>query len=268
MLETGRIMVLMYHIIAAEVTRPEWTRTPADFRDDIALLKSEGYYPINLRDLAHGRVDVPAGRSPVVLTFDDSTPGQYRLLSDGSLDPECAVGIMQTAVAEGDWASRATFFTLLDTEASERVVFGQPEKKSEKLRNLVDWGYEVGSHTISHLRLNEITAEEARRQLALSKVMLEEMIGGGYEVESLAPPYGAYPESDSVFTGTYQGVAYDYRAVVEVGDGPCPSPFSPDFRPSHIPRVKVNGTALRELVEYFKRHPEMRLWAGRTGHRS
>ena len=60
MREAGRIMVLMYHIIAADVTRPEWTRTPAEFREDIALLKAEGYYPINLRDLAHGRLDVPA----------------------------------------------------------------------------------------------------------------------------------------------------------------------------------------------------------------
>lgn len=258
MRETGQIMVLMYHIVAADVTRPEWTRTPTDFRDDIALLRAEGYYPVNLRDLSHGRMDVPAGRSPVVFTFDDSTPGQYRLLPDGSLDQECAVGIMQAAVAEGDWAARATFFPLLDVEASERVVFGQPDMKSEKLQNLVEWGYEVGSHTISHLRLNEIPAEEARRQLALSKAMLEDMIGGGYQVESLAPPYGAYPETDSLFKGTYQGVAYDYRAVVEVGGGPCPSPFSPGFRPLHIPRVKVTGTALRELVEYFKQHPEMR----------
>ena len=108
-------------------------------------------------------------------------------------------------MAEGDWASRATFFPLLDAEASERVVFGQPEKKSEKLRNLVDWGYEVGSHTISHLRLNEIPAEEARRQLALSKVMLEEMIGGGYEVESLAPPVRRLPGKRQYLHGRLRG---------------------------------------------------------------
>ncbi len=261
MRQSGQIMVLMYHIIAADVTRPEWTRTPAEFRDDIALLKADGYYPINLRDLAHRRVDVPAGKSPVVLTFDDSTPGQYRLLPDGSLDPQCAVGIMQAAVTEGDWASRATFFPLLDVEACERVVFGQPEWKTEKLRNLVGWGYEVGSHTISHLRLNEIPAEEAKRQLALSKAMLEEMIGRGYVVESLATPYGAHPHSDGLFSSAYKGIPYDYRAVVEVTGGPCPSPFSPEFDPLHIPRVNVTGVTLAELVEYFRQHPETRFRA-------
>jgi peptidoglycan/xylan/chitin deacetylase (PgdA/CDA1 family) len=261
MRQSGQIIVLMYHIIATDVTRPEWTRTPAELRDDIALLEAEGYFPINLRDLVHGRVDVPYGNSPVVLTFDDSTPGQYWLLPDGALDPDCAVGIMQAAAAEGDWAPRATFFPLLEGEDPQRIVFGQPEWREQKLRDLVAWGYEVGSHTVSHLRLNEIPAEEVRRQLALSKATLEEMIGGGYQVESLATPYGAYPESDDLFEGSYQGISYDYRAVVEVGGGPCPSPLSPEFDPRHIPRVNATGSALRDLVEHFKRHPELRFWA-------
>ena len=261
MRQDGQIIVLMYHIIATDVTRPEWTRTPAELRNDIALLKAEGYFPINLRDLVHGRVDVPGGDSPVVLTFDDSTPGQYRLLPDGALDPDCAVGIMQAATADGDWAPRATFFPLLEGEDPQRIVFGQPEWGVHKLRDLAAWGYEVGSHTVSHLRLNEISAEEVRRQLALSKAMLEEMIGGGYQVESLATPYGAYPGSDDLFSGTYQSIAYHYRAVVEAGGGPCPSPFSPAFHPLHIPRINVTGPALRDLVEFYRGRPDLRFVA-------
>ena len=82
--EMGQVLVVMYHLIDSEES--EWTHTPEDLRKDIALLKSEGYYPINVRDLASGNIDIPAGKSPVVITFDDSSPGQYRILDDGTVD--------------------------------------------------------------------------------------------------------------------------------------------------------------------------------------
>ena len=113
--EMGQVLVLMYHHFDTE--EAEWTRTPENFRNDIALLKAENYYPINVRDLAAGNIDIPAGKTPVVLTFDDSSPGQYRILDDGTLDPDCAVGIMQAAVEPGVWAASASYFCLLDVNA-------------------------------------------------------------------------------------------------------------------------------------------------------
>ena len=103
--EFGLIPVLEYHKIGTPES--QWTRTPANFRKDLALLKAAGFYPINLADLAAGAIDVPAGKSPVVLTFDDSSPGQFRVLDDGSVDPDSAVGIMQQAVKGGGWASES-----------------------------------------------------------------------------------------------------------------------------------------------------------------
>src|SRR3990172_6341251 len=102
--EMGQVLVVMYHLIGTPES--EWTRTPENLRSDIALLKSEGYYPVNVRDLASGNIDIPAGKSPVVITFDDSSPGQYRILDDGSVDPDSAVAILQDAVKAGDWAPR------------------------------------------------------------------------------------------------------------------------------------------------------------------
>ena len=62
--EMGQVLVLMYHHFDTE--EAEWTRTPENFRNDIALLKAENYYPINVRDLAAGNIDIPAGKTPVV----------------------------------------------------------------------------------------------------------------------------------------------------------------------------------------------------------
>jgi allophanate hydrolase subunit 2 len=93
--EMGQIMVIEYHIIGPDEANSQYTRTPENFRKDVALLKTEGYYPISLRDMISGNIEVPAGKSPVVFTFDDSSIGQYNLLADGTLDPDCALGILQ-----------------------------------------------------------------------------------------------------------------------------------------------------------------------------
>jgi len=264
--ELGQVLVIMYHLIDTEET--EWTRTPENFRSDIATLKAEGYYPINVRDLASGNIDIPAGKSPVVITFDDSSPGQYRILDDGTIDPDSAVGILQAAVDEGGWAARATFFPLIDVVPKEREIFGQEDKKQEKLVNLVHWGYEIGSHTVTHLTLKEAAKDEATKQLALSQATLEDLIGGGYEVTTLSVPFGEYPSSDSLLkSGTYtptQGsktIKYAYSAAVSIKGEPCASPFSTSFDAYHIPRVRGSDWAepkLSTLLQQLKSHPELR----------
>jgi peptidoglycan/xylan/chitin deacetylase (PgdA/CDA1 family) len=255
--ELGMVPVLEYHKIGEP--EAEWTRTPENFRKDIELLKAEGYYPVNLRDLVSGHLEVPAGKSPVVLTFDDSSPGQYRILEDGSVDPDSGLGILQAAVEAGDWAPRATFFPLLEVRPDDNVLFGQPDRQEEKVRNLVAWGYELGSHTYTHLNLKQAAREEAVKQLALSKAKIESLAGGGYEVTSISIPFGEYPSDDSLLSGgEHEGITYAYTAAVEVTGGPSPSPFSDKFRPLHIPRTIVRGDALAELIEHLKQNPELR----------
>lgn len=255
--EMGRVLVVMYHLIGYDDSR--YNRTPEEFRQDIADLEAGGYYPINLCDLVRGDVDIPAGMSPVVITFDDSSGGQYRIGTDGALDPDCAVAIMQQATEQGGWASRASFFPLIDVDAPDHVLFGQPELAEAKLRQLVDWGYEVGSHTVTHLNLKKAAAAEVKKQLYQSQHTLEEMIGGGYEVVSLAAPFGEYPAQPSILkSGEYDGQTYAYEAALKATGGPAFSPFSESFRAYHLPRVQVTGTTLADALASFERSPESR----------
>lgn len=255
--ELGRIMVLEYHKIGTPAS--EWTRTPEQFRADIDLLKAEGFYPMNLRDLASGNIEVPGGKTPVVITFDDSSPGQYRILDDQTMDPDSAVGILESAVRAGDWASRATFFALLDVQPDDHVLFGQTDYRTLKVNNLVTWGYEVGSHTVTHLNLKKASAEESTKQLAVSKKSIEEMAPAGYKVESISIPFGEYPADDAILRGgTWEGTDYAYLAAVEVSGGAAPSPFSTEFDALHIPRVIVTGDALRNAIQAFKDDPSLR----------
>jgi hypothetical protein len=76
--EPGSVMLLEYHRIGEPEGR--WTRSPTHFRDDLERLWSAGYRAVALDAFVTGSIDLPAGTSPVVLTFDDSSPGQFRYL--------------------------------------------------------------------------------------------------------------------------------------------------------------------------------------------
>jgi peptidoglycan/xylan/chitin deacetylase (PgdA/CDA1 family) len=252
--------VLVYHRIARLEDR--WTRTPENFRSDLEYLVTHGYYPVNLIDLVTGNLShVPRGRRPIVLTFDDSTAGHFRYLGDGTIDPDCAVGILLAMHEKygDDWPLRATFFVLLnDADKPGAPLFRQPDLAVQKVRALVDWGFEVGSHTITHPTLSEISGEEVEWELAASKARIEALVPG-YTVRSLALPSGIYPSDRSLVREGYSelaGLSYRYEAVVALGARSCPSPLSPDFDPYAIPRIQAIQSQLDGWLARYEQYPE------------
>jgi peptidoglycan/xylan/chitin deacetylase (PgdA/CDA1 family) len=253
-------LVLAYHRI--DWPEDRWTRTPENFRADLEYLVIHGYYPVNLIDLATGNLGyVPRGRRPVVLTFDDSTRGHFRYLEDGSVDPDCAVGILLATHEEygDDWPLRATFFVLLNNaDEPGSPLFRQPESAVQKLQALVDWGFEVGSHTIHHAMLSDLSDEEVAWELAVSKDRVESLIPG-YEVRSLALPYGVYPKNVALVKEGYSASAdmsYRYDAVVRLGSAVSSSPLAEGFDPHYIPRIQAIQSQLDLRFPYYEQHPE------------
>ncbi|MFH1683261.1 MAG: polysaccharide deacetylase family protein [Candidatus Margulisiibacteriota bacterium] len=240
-----RFPVLEYH----HIRRPEarWSRTPENFRKDLEWLYQNGYYPMNLRDILTGFKGLPKGKIPVVLTFDDSPLNQFRYLADGKIDPECAIGVIKAFHEEHpkEWPLRATFFVLIETNNPGHNIFGQAKYAEKKLRQLTEWGMEVGGHCYSHDRLSEVTPKFARYTLARASQALKEL--SGQEIVSMATPMGLYPENESLFSGKYQKIAYDYKLVCEVAGGLQPVPGSPKFNPHHINRIQAIDSEWRKF---------------------
>ncbi|MGH9393664.1 MAG: hypothetical protein ACRD1E_05795, partial [Terriglobales bacterium] len=84
----GEVMILVYHNFGADA---RWGRSFASFDSDLARLDAAGFRPVTLRQYVTGEFTLPAGTTPVVLTFDDSSKYQMRYTADGELDPDCAV---------------------------------------------------------------------------------------------------------------------------------------------------------------------------------
>jgi peptidoglycan/xylan/chitin deacetylase (PgdA/CDA1 family) len=257
--ELGRVMILEYHRI--DVPEERWTRTPENFRRDLQALHSRGYRLMSLNDLLDGRITVPAGTSPVILTFDDSSPGQFRYLErNGQLeiDPRSGVGILEQFVREHpDFGRAATFFVLPGASRPNRL-FDQPEHEGRKLRWLVSQGYEIGNHTLWHANLGKYDEATVRAQVAEAQVWIQRHVPG-YRTRTLALPHGVYPRNvDWVRHGTAKGTTYRIDGILMVAGGAAPSPFARSFDPVRLPRIQAVERDLARWIGHFDRHPEDR----------
>jgi peptidoglycan/xylan/chitin deacetylase (PgdA/CDA1 family) len=262
--ELGQIMVLMYHEIGAE--EAEWVRTPDNFRRDLETLYAGGYRLIAMNDLIDGHIDIPAGTTPVVLTFDDGTAGQFRYLEqDGKpvIDPDCAVAILEEFYKEHpDFGLAATFYIFYSGPP-----FAQPDYVEDKLAYLVERGFEIGNHTYAHVfpGLRSLSPDEARKELAYQVKTTREYLPA-YQVRSLALPYGSHPDDLSyIVKGSYEGIDYHNEAILLVGSHPSPSPFHVNYNPAGIPRIRASelqeyvvGTGMYDWLEHFQENPENR----------
>lgn len=226
--ELGAVPVLMYHQLLA---RPKgaYDQTPAQFRTELEQLYAAGFRTITAADLVAGRVDVPAGRSPMVLTFDDSTVSQYAELPDGTVDPKSAVGILlDVAKAHGEQHPVATFY-----------VNAQPfAGKDAYLAKLHALGMELGDHTATHANLRQLDPAGVQRELVEGLRVITDAVPG-VPVTTMALPYGATPHQPGLdHAGSSAGMSYSFRGVMLVGSNPAKSPYAKGFDPLHIPRIR------------------------------
>jgi peptidoglycan/xylan/chitin deacetylase (PgdA/CDA1 family) len=254
--ELGKVLVLEYHRLGYPELR--YQRTPENMRADLERLYQSDYYPVNFIDLIHGLPDVPAGKKPVVLTFDDSDPSQFQVLADSTVDADSALGIILNFHSRHpqEWPTRATFFVLGNDSADYYSIFGQPEWARAKLQLLIDLGMEVGSHTVSHADLSVATAERIYWELAVSKHVIEELIPG-YQVQTLAVPFGGFPYTlEFLKTGQWGDYSYTYAGNAAAWGGPNISPFDPAFEPYHVSRLEITATSLDHWLTYFEQNPD------------
>jgi hypothetical protein len=254
--ELGKVLILEYHLIQAEPS--EWARTAQDFRRDLDLLYSSGYRALALSDYLQGKIDIPAGTHPVIFTFDDSSPGQFRyLVQNGKkeIDPDCAVGmLLDFKKSHPDFGMKASFFVLPGAKEPHKL-FGQPEFETEKLRELAALGFEIGNHTLWHADLKKYDAVVVRKQLA-SAVQAIQAAVPGYRVHTLALPYGNYPRDRALAVdGSFGNTTYHNDGILRVDGGPAMSPFNTQWDPLHLPRIQVRGKVLEGLIRYFENHP-------------
>ncbi|WP_433271631.1 polysaccharide deacetylase family protein [Actinosynnema sp. CS-041913] len=228
--ELGQVPVLMYHRLVDQPTSV-YDRTPAAFRAELERLAAENYVPVTATEYASGRIDIPAGAHPVVLTFDDGDPTQFALDGAGQPVPGTAIAILREV------ADRHPGFRPVASLYVNAAPFGTSDG-SGVLPWLRDHGFEIGNHTQYHTNLASVSDLEVQQAIARGQREIHQAVPN-YTVTSLALPFGAVPGTSALaMRGAADGMSYDYACVLLVGSNPAPSPFAADFDPLSTPRIR------------------------------
>jgi peptidoglycan/xylan/chitin deacetylase (PgdA/CDA1 family) len=178
--DTGRTLrVLMYHKVNDQWPNPITVPT-STFAEQMALLQELGYTPVALdavRDhYVHG---APLPERAVLITFDDG----YRDNLENAFPILFEHGYPAVIFAPVGY---------LDTDARPlpheegllQMGIRNPTLTWSQLAELEAGGIRIESHGIGHTRLAELDPDAALREIALSKLRLEEVLGR--EVEAYA----------------------------------------------------------------------------------
>jgi len=232
--ELGVVPVLMYHQLR-EDGGSDYDMTPADYRANLEWLFDNGYRPITTSQFVRGDIDVPAGTSPVVLTYDDSTSSQARLTDDGELDPDTALGILvEIAARYEDVEPRASVYVISGS------LFGGTAAGEEVLEVLHGHGMELGNHTHTHPSLRSLDAAGVQEELATNVAVVTDLVPDA-EVATLSLPLGIFPEDrDLAARGSSAAGSYTHEGILLVGSGPAPSPFDAGFDALAVPRIRTD----------------------------
>ncbi|MFI0481649.1 polysaccharide deacetylase family protein [Actinomadura sp. 9N215] len=255
--ELGQVPVLMYHRI---VKKPEMSldRSAKELYDELTRLAKGGYCPVTAGEFAGGRFNVPAGKHPVVLTFDDSTPGHFTLDAYGRPQPDTAVAIIQQVARENPgFRPTATFFL-------NKELFGMEDGPAAAgLKWLLQNGFELGNHTMTHPNLAGMSEKKVHDEIGGMEDRIVQMTGA--HTATLAYPFGSVPRKEK--WAREDGGRYSFQGIFLAGWRPSTSPFDEEFDRWNIDRVRSEGKIKENdctrycstaWLEYLDKNPDER----------
>jgi peptidoglycan/xylan/chitin deacetylase (PgdA/CDA1 family) len=207
----ARIPILMYHVVSAAAPGtpyPQLWVSRGRFAAEMTALRRAGYHAIPLAAAVDAwRRGGPLPRRPVVVTFDDGYRSDYTHAAP-VLRRLGWPGVLNLAlhnVRPGDI-----------TEA--------------EVRRLIDWGWEIDSHTLTHPDLTTLPPAALRHELVGSREEIQRRFG--QPARFFCYPAGRY---DAGVVAAVRAAGYQAATTEDDGLGSAGRRFT-------LPRIRVNGT--------------------------
>ncbi len=230
--ELGEIPIMMIHRVLAK-PQTSLDRTPTQLYQEFTRLANENYVPITASEYVRGWIDIPAGKHPVVLTFDDGSPTHLSFDASGNPRPDTAVGVIERVAREHPgFRPTATFFVNKDP-------FAPGAAGMAAMKWLVQHGFEVANHTTHHQDLAKMSRTAVAKEIGTDQKAITDATG--VPPVTFAFPYGALSHLDWADRGASSGVKWDFEGMFLAGWKPADSPFSKDYDPRLIPRIRDDG---------------------------
>jgi len=173
------VPILMYHRVVPAIHGSDpysMCVTTAQFEQQMRFLKERGYRPILLDELAEGRQ--PGGKR-VVITIDDG----YRDTFTHAFPILRKYGLSATVFLVSSSLGGPN-----DWDRDKAKIEDVPLLALSDVREMQRYGISFGSHSVTHRPLPDLTAQEARQEIALSRDSLSESLR--VDVTAFSFPFG------------------------------------------------------------------------------
>jgi peptidoglycan/xylan/chitin deacetylase (PgdA/CDA1 family) len=260
--ELGMVMIMEYHRIAD--SEGSFTRSINNFKNDLETLYAKGYRLARYSDFLSGHINTPAGTTPIIFTFDDSTVSQFRYIEAGGkkvIDPNCAVGIMEAFYHKHPDFGCTAVFSYLPS------LFEQEGTGKEKVQYLATHGFEFADHTVDHAPLGKLSDQDVQKEI-VGSISNMKSVDPKVDVDTLCLPDGVMPKNQALmYHGSYDGSTYNLKWVLLVGSNPMYPQYNYKNPGAELPRIQVmdydqktgkGADGSGYWLAYFDKHPELR----------
>ena len=181
-------VALMYHVIgqAKDPREARFCCPPSTFRSHLEMLRDSGWRVISTKELVaalHHGLPLPA--KSVILTFDDGTACTF----DVAAPIMCEFGYTASVFMVSGLIGRENLWMRADGLPRRPMLSVSQHREHDAA------GFDIGSHTVDHVKLADLPLEQCEFQLRASKLSLEDVLG--HPVRHFAFPYGSCDEERS-----------------------------------------------------------------------
>ncbi|HXQ35886.1 MAG TPA: polysaccharide deacetylase family protein, partial [Anaerolineales bacterium] len=178
-----------YHHIGIPQSESPYYISPFEFEREMYLLHEWGYQTISVELLVRAiKQGAELPPKPIILTFDDGGEGTFT----NALPIMQKYGFTGTAYIVHNYVGLSAYMNV------------------DQIRALYAAGWEIGSHSISHVDLT-VRSDRQKDEIVDSRSKLQALLG--VPILTFAYPFGAY-NSDSVHYAHFAG----YIAAVGLGN--------------------------------------------------
>ncbi|MCI0555726.1 MAG: polysaccharide deacetylase family protein [Anaerolineae bacterium] len=183
------VPILLYHHVGIPQSESPYYISPIDFERQMYLLREWGYQTISVELLVRAiKQGAELPPKPIILTFDDGGEGTFT----NALPIVQKYGFTGTAYIVYNYVGISAYMNV------------------DQIRGLYAAGWEIGSHSISHVDLT-VRTDRQKDEIVDSRIKLQALLG--VPILTFAYPFGAY-NSDSVHYAHFVG----YIAAVGLGN--------------------------------------------------
>ncbi|MCT4686682.1 polysaccharide deacetylase family protein [Vallitalea sp.] len=269
--ELGHIMVIMYHGI---IDLPPYHVTEEQFLEQLQYMYDHKYRPISVRDYIDNNINIEAGYTPIVFTFDDGLSSTFSLIEkDGNLVPKPGTAI---EILERFSESHPGFDSKAGLYINGQKIFEGAGTVEERIKWLVDNGYDVGNHTVSHDKtqmLSKLDSRQIMKNIGIVDQIIKNAVPG-YKVDSLAYTFGNRPVKalrNLVLDGEYNNIKYNYSVAFKEGASALYyPPLHIKFDPLNVARARGSKGEIQDMgwfFDYYEQHPEKKYISDGNPHR-